>query len=64
MRSSDELMAGAPPFPPEAQVTLANSQDPPYNDGFLVLHRGQIVAEPPALADGGGQAVVLAQPDE
>jgi CubicO group peptidase (beta-lactamase class C family) len=25
------LMAGAPPFPPDAQVTLANWQDPPFN---------------------------------
>jgi CubicO group peptidase (beta-lactamase class C family) len=95
------LMAGAPPFPPEARVTLANWQEPPFNrwafqhvreliptarisrgdgparplprlerdvlalrfgygdreltvaelleetytDGFLVLHRGQVVAE-------------------
>jgi CubicO group peptidase (beta-lactamase class C family) len=96
-----ELMAGAPPFPPHARVTLANWQEPPFNrwafqhireliptarisrgrgpvwelpraerdvlgivfrsqdrelsvadllaesytDGFLVLHRGRIVAE-------------------
>ncbi len=95
------LMTGAPPFPPQSRVTLANWQDPPFNrwafqhireliptarisrghgpawelpraerdvlgirfrsgdreltvagllaetytDGFLVLHRGQIVAE-------------------
>jgi CubicO group peptidase (beta-lactamase class C family) len=85
------LMSGAPPFPPERLVTLANWQDPPYNrwafqhvreliptariwrgngpvwelprrerdlsgivgdllartytDGFLVIHRGQIVTE-------------------
>jgi CubicO group peptidase (beta-lactamase class C family) len=95
------LMSGAPPFPPQSQVTLANWQEPPFNrwafqhvreliptarisrgtgpawdlpraerdvlgvrfrsgerelsvadmlaetftDGFLVLHRGQIVAE-------------------
>ena len=95
------LMTGAPPFPPQARVTLANWQDPPFNrwafqhvreliptarisrgdgpasplpraerdvlglvfrsgdreltvaellaetytDGFLVLHRGQVVAE-------------------
>src|SRR5436190_14780067 len=25
------LMAGAPPFAPEARVTLANWQDPPFN---------------------------------
>ena len=25
------LMAGAPPFPPQARVTLANWQDPPFN---------------------------------
>ena len=25
------LMAGPPPFPPEARVTLANWQDPPFN---------------------------------
>jgi len=25
------LMTGAPPFPPEARVTLANWQDPPFN---------------------------------
>ncbi|MEP7023888.1 MAG: serine hydrolase, partial [Actinomycetota bacterium] len=99
-RASPGLMAGPPPFPPQAQVTLANWQDPPFNrwsfqhvreliptarisraaspaalpraeqdlsglvfqsgghdwtvgellaashtDGFLVLHRGRIVAE-------------------
>jgi CubicO group peptidase (beta-lactamase class C family) len=99
--SEPELMRGAPPFAPDALVTLANWQDPPYNrwsfqhvrelvptvrirrgdgpasplpraerdlldvrfrsggrelsigellqetytDGFLVLHRGQVVAE-------------------
>ena len=26
-----ELMSGAPPFPGQAQVTLANWQDPPFN---------------------------------
>jgi CubicO group peptidase (beta-lactamase class C family) len=26
-----ELMTGAPPFPPESRVTLANWQDPPFN---------------------------------
>ena len=25
------LMTGAPPFAPEARVTLANWQDPPFN---------------------------------
>ena len=29
--TADALMAGAPPFPPDQQVTLANWQDPPYN---------------------------------
>jgi len=99
--SDRELMAGAPPFPPESLVTLGNWQEPPFNrwafqhireliptarisrgegrprplpraerdlsdlrfrsgdreltvremlaetstDGFLVLHRGRIVAE-------------------
>jgi CubicO group peptidase (beta-lactamase class C family) len=30
-RVSSALMSGAPPFPPQAQVTLANWQDPPFN---------------------------------
>src|SRR5215472_10239128 len=59
--SDRQLMGGAPPFPPEALVTLGNWQEPPFNrwafqhirellaetytDGFLVLHRGRIVTE-------------------
>jgi hypothetical protein len=31
MAESAGLMSGAPPFPGQAQVTLANWQDPPFN---------------------------------
>src|SRR6202007_1671362 len=30
-RPASQLMAGAPPFPPESLVTLGNWQEPPFN---------------------------------
>src|SRR5215472_8077036 len=54
---ADGLMTGFPPAP-DAQVTLANWQDPPYSR-WAFRHIREIIPSQPILAAGPGEATTL-----
>jgi len=54
---ADGLMTGFPPAP-DAQVTLANWQDPPFNR-WAFRHMREIIPSQPILAAGPGEASPL-----
>ena len=57
------LMSGAPPFPPQAQVTLANWQDPPFNRWAFQHVRELIPTARIARAAGPAWALPRAERD-
>ena len=57
------LMTGAPPFPPEARVTLANWQEPPFNRWAFQHVRELIPTARISRGDGPAQPLPRAERD-